>query len=82
MQAELYDIETELSGAVDEIWPSGFGESGGEELQSSWATRMEDRIKERERAVKAILKPELHKTEKWWTKLMDAGSAAKPATDT
>jgi len=71
LQAELLDFENELAGAVDEMWPATLGEAEGEP-QGGWATRMEDRIKERETAVKAVLKPELRKTEKWRTKSVDA----------
>ena len=71
LQVELLDFENELAEAVDEMWPAVLAEAEAE-TQGSWATRMEDRVKERETAVKAVLKPELRKTEKWRTKLVDA----------
>ncbi|KAI0314583.1 IKI3 family-domain-containing protein [Amylostereum chailletii] len=73
LQDELAAFEKELAEAIAQVWPMAPGEVEGEEPQDSWAQRMEEREKEREQAVKAVVKPSLRSSSEWRTKLLDVG---------
>ena len=53
------------------VWPKASEEVEGKEPVDSWAKRMEDLEKDRERAIKAVVKPTLRTAEEWRTKLLD-----------
>jgi len=63
-----------MTEAFDEMWPAPTEdpETAAVEPPDSWATRMAEREKDRERAIKAIAKPELRAAELWRTRLLDA----------
>jgi elongator complex protein 1 len=74
VQNEVAAFSREIAVAFDEVWPSPTedAETAAAEPAESWATRMAEREKERERAIKAITKPDLRADESWRTKLLDA----------
>ena len=63
----------EIVESFDEVWPAPTEdtETVTEPTADSWAARMAEREKGRERAVKAIVKPELRAPETWRTRLVD-----------
>ncbi|KZV69787.1 IkappaB kinase complex, IKAP component [Peniophora sp. CONT] len=65
---EMEGLARLLEEAVREAWPEG--EGGEEESEVGWAKRMEEYVKDRERAVKSIKRPEVGKAE-WRVKLVD-----------
>lgn len=69
LQNELSAFQTELQASLDDVWPTRGGEAGdasGELSVSSWAERMEDKRRERKRAVESIVKPDLGSNELSW----------------
>jgi elongator complex protein 1 len=62
-----------MAEAFDEVWSSSTEDAETvAEPADSWAARMAEREKERERAIKAIIKPELRAATSWCTRLLDA----------
>lgn len=61
LQNEVAALSREIAEAFDEVWPAPTEdtETVAEPAADSWAARMAEREKERERAIKAIVKPEL-----------------------
>lgn len=77
LQNEVAEFSREMAEAFDEVWPSSTedAETAAEaaaEPPDSWAARMAEREKEREHAIKAIIKPELRAASSWCTRLLDA----------
>jgi elongator complex protein 1 len=77
LQNEVAAFSREMAEAFDEVWSSSTEDAEtvvepAAELADSWAARMAEREKERERAIKAIIKPELRATTSWCTRLLDA----------
>ena len=73
LQNEVAAFSREMAEAFDEVWPpSAEDAETAEEPADSWAVRMAEREKERERAIKAIVKPELRVAGSWCTRLLDA----------
>jgi len=74
LQNEVAAFSREMTEAFDEVWPAPTEdpETAAVEPPDSWATRMAEREKDRERAIKAIAKPELRAAELWRTRLLDA----------
>ena len=81
LQNEVAAFSREVAEAFDEVWPAPPTEDTetavAEPPVDSWATRMAEREKERERAVKAIVKPELRAPETWRTRLVDVTAAPR-----
>jgi elongator complex protein 1 len=83
LQNEVVAFSREIDSAFDEVWPAPTedAETAAAEPLESWAARMAEREKERQRAVKAIAKPELRVANTWRTRLVDVtaapGSAGK-----
>ncbi|KAH8994552.1 Elongator complex protein 1 [Lactarius akahatsu] len=77
LQNEVAAFSREIAEAFDEAWPAPTEdtETAAEPAADGWAARMAEREKERERAVKAIAKPELRAPESWRTRLVDATAA-------
>lgn len=78
LQNEVAAFSREMAEAFDEVWPAPSEDAetaAVTEPPESWAARMAEREKERERAVKAITKPELRTADKWCTRLLDATAA-------
>jgi elongator complex protein 1 len=77
LQDEITAFSREIAEAFDEAWPAPTedSEAAAVEPPDSWAARMAEREKDRERAIKAITKPELRATESWRTRLLDATMA-------
>ncbi|KAH9022450.1 IkappaB kinase complex IKAP component [Lactarius hengduanensis] len=77
LQNEVAAFSREIAEAFDEAWPAPTEdtETTAEPAADSWAARMAEREKERERAIKAITKPELRAPESWRTRLVDATAA-------
>lgn len=72
LQNEVAAFSREMAEASDEVWPSSTEDAETPaEPADSWATRMAERENERERAIKAIIKPELRAAGSWCTKLLD-----------
>jgi elongator complex protein 1 len=73
LQNEVAVFSREVAKAFDEVWPPSIGDAEmPAEPADSWAARMAEREKERERAIKAIIKPELRAASSWCTRLLDA----------
>lgn len=74
LQNEVTAFSREMAEAFDEVWPAPAEdeEMATAEPPDSWAARMAEREKDRERAVKAITKPELRAAESWCTRLLGA----------
>lgn len=74
LKNEVSAFLREMTEAFDEVWPTSTEDAGAAmaEPPDSWAMRMAEREKEREHAIKAITKPELHAAGSWCTKLLDA----------
>jgi elongator complex protein 1 len=74
LQHEMAAFSREMTEAFDEVWPAPTEDTEADvaEPSDSWAARMAEREKDRERAIKAITKPELRAAEAWCTKLLDA----------
>lgn len=75
MQHEVATFSREMTEAFDEGWPAPTEDleaAAAIEPPDGWATRMAEREKDRERAIKAIAKPELRGAELWRTRLLDA----------
>ena len=72
LQKEVAVFSREIAESFDEVWPAPSEdiETVTEPNVDSWAARMAEREKERERAVKAIVKPELRAPETWRTRLV------------
>ncbi|KAI9441755.1 IKI3 family-domain-containing protein [Lactarius indigo] len=77
LQDEVAAFSREIAEAFDEVWPAlaKDTETVAEPAVDSWAVRMAEREKERERAVRAIVKPELRMPETWRTRLVDVTTA-------
>lgn len=72
LQNEVAAFSREIAEASDEVWPSSTEDAETPaEPADNWATRMAEREKERERTIKAIIKPELRAVGSWCTKLLD-----------
>ncbi|KAI0048587.1 IkappaB kinase complex, IKAP component [Auriscalpium vulgare] len=71
LQTELSDLQSEITHALDEVWPSAPEEVEGQEPVDSWAARMAEKEKDREKAVRDIVKPDLRASETWRTRLLD-----------
>lgn len=72
LQNEVAAFSREMAGAFDEVWPSSAEDAEmPAEPADSWAARMAEREKERERAIKAIIKPEVRAASSWCTRLLD-----------
>ncbi|KAI0264133.1 IKI3 family-domain-containing protein [Gloeopeniophorella convolvens] len=81
LQNEVATFAHEVAEAFSEAWPAVVEtDADPGELEAppadSWATRMAERERDRDRAVKAITKPELRLGEAWRTRLLDATAAA------
>lgn len=77
LQNEAAAFSHEMAEAFDEVWPSSTEDAGtaaeaAAEPPDSWAARMVEREKERELAIKAIMKPELRTASSWCARLLDA----------
>jgi elongator complex protein 1 len=74
LQNEVAAFSREMAEAFDEVWPAPTEdeETATAEPPDSWAARMAEQEKERERAVNAIAKPELRAAESWRTRLLGA----------
>ena len=74
LQNKVAAFSREMTEAFDGVWPAPTEdpETAAVEPPDSWATRMAEREKDRERAIKAIAKPELRAAELWRTRLLDA----------
>src|SRR5712675_189037 len=72
LQNEVAAFSREIAEAFNEVWPTSTGDAeataAAAEPQESWATRMAELEKERERAIKTIAKPELRAIESWRTR--------------
>jgi elongator complex protein 1 len=81
LQNEVAAFSRETAKAFDEMWPAPIEdvENTAAEPAESWAARMAERERERERAVKAITKPELRAADTWRTRLLDATVAPASA---
>jgi elongator complex protein 1 len=75
LQKEVAAFSREVTEAFDEVWPAAPTEDTETVVEpptaDSWAARMAEKEKERERAVKAIVKPDLRAPETWRTRLVD-----------
>ena len=73
LKNEVAALLREMAEAFDEVWPASAedAETSAAEPPDSWATRIAEREKERERAIKAITRPELRAAGSWCTKLLD-----------
>jgi elongator complex protein 1 len=74
LKNEVAAFSREMTEAFDEVWPASTedAETAAVEPPDSWAMRIAEREKERERAIKAIGKPELRAAGSWCTRLLDA----------
>ncbi|KAI0278772.1 IKI3 family-domain-containing protein [Russula aff. rugulosa BPL654] len=73
LQNEVAALSREMAEAFDEVWPPSTEDAEtAAEPADSWAARMAEREKERERTIKAIVKPELRAASSWCTRLLDA----------
>ncbi|KAH9985168.1 IKI3 family-domain-containing protein [Russula vinacea] len=75
LRDELAAFSREMAEAFDEVWPASTEDAetaaaSAEEPSDSLAMRIAEREKERERAIKAITKPELRVAGSWCTKLL------------
>jgi hypothetical protein len=62
-----------MAEAFDEVWPPSTEDAeAAAEPTDSCAARMAELEKERERAIKAIVKPEMRAALSWCTRLLDA----------
>jgi hypothetical protein len=79
LQKEVAAFSSEVAQAFDEVWPAPTEdtETVVEPTADSWAARMAEREKERERVIKAIVKPELRAIETWRTRLVDITATAE-----
>ncbi|SRR6266851_5349889 len=78
LQDEITAFSREIGEAFDEVWPALTEDSEAAAVEpppDSRAVLMAEREKDRERAIKAITKPELRATESWRTRLLDATMA-------
>jgi elongator complex protein 1 len=74
LKKEVAAFSREMAEAFDEVWPAPTTEdteTEAAEPPDSWATRIAEREKERERAIKAITKPELRAAGSWCARLLD-----------
>ncbi|KAI0061864.1 IkappaB kinase complex, IKAP component [Artomyces pyxidatus] len=81
LQQELTELEQEVARSLDDAWPKPSEDVEGEEPQDSWASRMAEKEKDREQAVKNILRPDLRGTEVWRMRLLDVTSGRKVADE-
>lgn len=73
LQNEVAAFSREMAEAFDEVWPPSTEDAeAAAEPADSWAARMAEREKERERTIKAIVKPELRAPSSWCLRLLDA----------
>lgn len=69
LQGAILTFQAELQAALEEMWPNRANDDAGgagELNVTSWAERMEERRRERENAVKSIVKPALGATDSSW----------------
>ena len=66
LQNEIEEFHAQLQEALDEIWPSKSADGEQSVPTSTWAERMEERIRNRKAAVDAIIRPEFQRTEAEW----------------
>ena len=73
LQKEVAAFSREVMEVFDEVWPAAEDTETVVEppKADSWAARMAEKEQERERAVKAIVKPLLRVPETWRTRLVD-----------
>jgi elongator complex protein 1 len=78
LKNEVAAFSREVAEAFDEVWPASTEDAETEagEPPDSWAMRIAEREKERERAIKAITKPELRAAGSWCTRVLDAAITA------
>ena len=78
LKNEVASLLREMAEAFDEVWPATAEDTevAAAEPPDSWATRIAEREKERERAIKAITRPDLRAAGSWCTKLLDAALTA------
>ena len=84
VQNEVGAFSREMAEAFDQVWPTPSDEdvetaaaiTAQQGPQESWTARVAEEQKERERAVKAIIKPELRVANTWRTRLVDANATA------
>ena len=74
LRDELVAFSREMAEAFDEVWPASNEDAetaaaAAEEPLDGWTMRIAEREKERDRAIKAITKPELRVAGSWCTKL-------------
>ena len=55
------------------MWIKSLGIAEGEEPQDSWTIRMEEKEKDREKAIRDVVKPELKNKDEWRTRLIVIG---------
>jgi elongator complex protein 1 len=87
VQNEVVAFSREMAEAFDQVWPTASdkdveaaaGTAVTQAPQESWAARVAEEQKERERAVKAIIKPELRVADTWRTRLVDVDATAAAA---
>ncbi|KAF8504860.1 IkappaB kinase complex IKAP component [Russula emetica] len=73
LQNEVAAFSREIAEAFDEVWPPSTEDAEtAAEPADSWAARMAEREKERERTIKAITKPELRPASSWCMRLLDS----------
>ncbi|EJD08171.1 IkappaB kinase complex, IKAP component [Fomitiporia mediterranea MF3/22] len=69
LQSELSVFRAELQVVLNEAWPAKNGnatDGTGETNSSSWAERMEEKKRERTRAVESVVKPEMGVNDMSW----------------
>ncbi|KAL5512586.1 hypothetical protein ACEPAG_3239 [Sanghuangporus baumii] len=69
LQIKISSFQAELQEALDEVWPTkpnGTEDGASEMNATSWAERTEERRRERENAVKSVIKPVLISSESSW----------------
>jgi elongator complex protein 1 len=87
VQSEVVAFSREMAEAFDQVWPAPSDEdvetaatavvtAQQAPQEESWAARVAEEQKERERAVKAIIKPELRVADMWRTRLIDVDATA------
>jgi elongator complex protein 1 len=75
LQNEVGAFSRQMAEAFDEMWPTSIEDAetvaeSGTGPPDSWAARIAEREKERERAIKAINKPELRAASSWCMRLL------------
>ncbi|KAI0030870.1 IKI3 family-domain-containing protein [Vararia minispora EC-137] len=72
LQADVAAFETELSEALAVVWPATSEEQADDEV--GWAKRMDEYARERERAVKAVKRPDIGTgKDEWRARVVEVG---------